>query len=143
MSLFTSNADAGAALVAELSFSKRLDALRFLAAALFPGDAALIEQVESCVSVLGRVEHVRNRFVHSSYGIGPNGPMLMKSTAKRKRGVIHNFDEYKPTLIVDARKEVEKATQALLDLVWTLQERQLLKANLCVNKKRQKRGAHL
>ncbi len=114
------------ALMAEASFSRKLDAIKCI------GDTKLTEpdliaQLQELLKKLQAAEDTRNRIVHTNWAGSPTGQLMkLKWSGKRKTG---NLPELRNTTlqeIEEAGDQIQRAFTQLVAFVRVLQQRSIM-----------------
>lgn len=121
----------GMALVSEMSFAKRLDALQSIAPFTIK-DATLCNELKEVVAHLSESECQRNTILHTTWvAQGESNVMRLEPTAKRKTGLQNNFREASVNDVIAATEHIAASVTKLAGYIRKLQDRGMLKFTLC------------
>lgn len=115
------------ALMAEASFSRKLDALRCIGDTKIT-DASLVKRLQEVLKKLQAAEDTRNRIVHTSWSGSPSGQLMkLKWSAKRKTGNLPGLRNATLKEIEEAGDEIRSAFADLVAFVRILQRSGIVK----------------
>jgi hypothetical protein len=121
----------GMALVSEMSFAKRLDALQSIAPFTIR-DTTLCDELAEVVAHLSESENQRNTILHTTWALsGQSEVMRLKPTAKRKKGLKANFRTASVDDVVAAREQITATITKFSAYIRKIQDRGILKLKIC------------
>src|SRR6266487_391796 len=113
----------GMALVSEMSFAKRLDALQSIAPFTIK-DATLCEELAEVIAHMSESECQRNTILHTTWALsGQSNVMRLKPTAKRKKGLKTNLRAASVDDVIAAREHITTSMTKLSAYIRKIQER--------------------
>ena len=133
MSLVKEDPNVTMSLIAGLSFSKRLDALRALST--FKMSPYLVNELADIIKRIGKCEDRRNTIVHSSWIGTLDGKTVFrdKPSTSRKKGLIGGIFKAEIAEISDVTKTIQESHSALLCFAKKLTSKGIIKIKIFEN----------
>jgi hypothetical protein len=131
LALMEGNPSVNMCLVAEMSFSKRVDALSSIAP-FYIKDDALLKELAEIIKHVGESEAHRNTMIHSGWSYSTNTGELsrVKTTAKRKKGLDFGFQPASVDEVKAATNHIKTSLRQMVIYTKKLQAQSILRLRI-------------